>query len=224
MCAAMEGKTRVMVCIRADEIMTADIEEAWSSPKCVDERLVELAKRLSDMVDGLNWLTRKSGKSAVSAGTLIRQAILNSEFRFRGHTIRICNGIEEYQDPDFEVKCSRRLIMAALSNLVDNSIYWLDVRNPQKKLLYLGTTYELNGLPAIIVADNGPGFSDPPEFLVQPFITRKPDGMGLGLHIADEIMKTQGGRLLFPERAEITLPKSYDGAIVALEFSGERNG
>ncbi len=114
--------------------------------------------------------------------------------------------------------------MAALSNLVDNSIYWLDVRNPQKKLLYLGTTYELNGLPAIIVADNGPGFSDPPEFLVQPFITRKPDGMGLGLHIADEIMKTQGGRLLFPERAEITLPKSYDGAIVALEFSGERNG
>jgi signal transduction histidine kinase len=187
------------------------------------ERLVELAKRLSDMVDGLNWLTRKSGKSAVSAGTLIRQAILNSEFRFRGHAIRICNGIEDCQDPDFEVKCSRRLIMAALSNLIDNSIYWLDVKNPQKKLLYLGTTYELNGLPAIIVADNGPGFTDPPEYLVQPFITRKPDGMGLGLHIADEIMKTQGGRLLFPERTEITLPKSYDGAIVALEFSGERN-
>jgi nitrogen fixation/metabolism regulation signal transduction histidine kinase len=113
--------------------------------------------------------------------------------------------------------------MAVLSNLIDNSIYWLDVRRPRSKLLYIGTTYDLHGLPAIVVADNGPGFSDPPEYLVQPFITRKPDGMGLGLHIADEIMKTQGGHLLFPERTDITLPKGFDGAIVAIEFSGDRN-
>ena len=59
------------------------------------ERLVELAKRLSDMVDGLNWLTRQSGKATVQASALIRQAILNSEFRFRGHEIHICDGMEE---------------------------------------------------------------------------------------------------------------------------------
>jgi len=187
------------------------------------ERLHDLAKRLSDMVDGLNWLTRQSGKATVRASALIRQAVLNSEFRFRGHKIRICDGIDEHGNPDFSVKCSRRLIMAVLSNLIDNSIYWLDVRRPRSKLLYIGTTYDLHGLPAIVVADNGPGFSDPPEYLVQPFITRKPDGMGLGLHIADEIMKTQGGHLLFPERTDITLPKGFDGAIVAIEFSGDRN-
>jgi len=181
-------------------------------------RLVTLAKRLSDMVDGLNWLTKKSGKSNVNASTLIGQAILNSEFRFRGHGIKIVNGIEDYDDPDFEVKCSRRLIMTVLSNLIDNSIYWLDIKGPKNKLLYLGTTYELNGLPAILVSDNGPGLIDPPEYLVQPFITRKPDGMGLGLHIADEIMKTQKGRLVFPELGDVTLPKGYTGALIALEF------
>ena len=186
------------------------------------KRLVILAKRLSNMVDGLNWLTKKSGKSNVKASTLIAQAILNSEFRFRGHGIKIFNGIEDYDDPDLEVKCSRRLIMTVLSNLIDNSIYWLDIKGSENKLLYLGTTYELNGLPVIVVADNGPGLIDPPEYLVQPFITRKPDGMGLGLHIADEIMKTQKGRLIFPEIEDITLPRGYTGALIALEFGEQK--
>lgn len=182
------------------------------------KRLVDLAKRLSDMIDGLNWLTKKSGRVNIKASTLIEQAIINSEFRFRGHNIKITNGITNYKDPDFEIKCSRRLIMAALSNLIDNSIYWLDVKAPLNKLLYIGTTYEINGLPVIVVADNGPGFVDPCEYLIQPFFTRKPDGMGLGLHIADQIMKTQKGRLLFPEVKDITLPKGYGGALIAMEF------
>ena len=42
--------------------------------------------------------------------------------------------------------------------------------------------------------------SDPPEYLVEPFITRKEDGMGLGLHLASEVMKnSQKGRLVFPD-------------------------
>jgi signal transduction histidine kinase len=182
------------------------------------KRLVTLARRLSDMVDGLNWLTRKTGKANVKASVLIKQAIVNSEFRFRGHGIDIFDGIQDYSNPDFEVKCSRRLIMTVLSNLIDNAIYWLDVKGGNQKWLYIGTTYDLNELPAIVVADNGPGLVDPPEYLIQPFVSRKPDGMGLGLHVADEIMKTQNGKLLFPEVGDLTLPKGYTGAIIALEF------
>lgn len=186
------------------------------------KRLVTLARRLSDMVDGLNWLTRKTGKAKVKASVFIKQAIVNSEFRFRGHEIEIFNGIQHYDNPDFEVRCSRRLIMTVLSNLIDNAIYWLDVKGDKHKRLYIGTTYELNEMPAIVVADNGPGLVDPPEYLIQPFVSRKPDGMGLGLHIADEIMKTQNGRLLFPGVGDLTLPKGYTGAIIALEFKKEK--
>lgn len=72
--------------------------------------------------------------------------------------------------------------------------------------------------PAIIVADNGPGFLDSPEYLIEPFISRKPDGMGLGLHIADQVMRVQGGRLMFPETDDLSLPEVFNGAIVALVF------
>lgn len=184
-------------------------------------RLVELAKRLSDMVDGLTWLTKRTGKSKVSASTLIQQTIFNSEYRFRGHGIEITDGID-VGDPGFTVHCSRRLIMAALMNLIDNAIYWLDNKGARDKQIYIGTTYEMNGLPAIVVADNGPGFVDPAEYVVQPFFTRKPDGIGLGLHIADEVMKSHNGRLLFPEPDDLTLPKEFRGAVILLEFGGMR--
>jgi C4-dicarboxylate-specific signal transduction histidine kinase len=114
----------------------------------------------------------------------------------------------------------RRLIIATLMNLIDNSIWWLDNKGAKDKRIYVGTSAEDLGAPAILVADNGPGFQDPPEFVVQPFFSRKPDGMGLGLHIANEVMKAHGGKLVFPEAGDVKLPPGFDGAIVALVFGG----
>ena len=51
-------------------------------------------------------------------------------------------------------------------------------------------------------------------------MSRKPDGMGLGLHLADQVMKVQGGRLVFPERDDVAIPADFDGAVVALVFGG----
>ena len=93
-------------------------------------------------------------------------------------------------------------------NLVDNSIWWLDVGSPPRKRLWIGPTDELDG-PAIVIANNGPGFIDPPEVLTQPFMSRRTDGMGLGLHLASEVMKAQGGTLAFPEHDDITLPRAF---------------
>jgi len=178
--------------------------------------LLQRAKTLAELVDSLTWLTRQSGKAEVTAADLIGQCLFAWRFRFERHEISVTNGLKA-GDPGFSVRCSRRLIVTALMNLVDNAIYWLGTK-PTDRSLYLGTTYELTGEPALVVADNGPGFCDPPEYLTTPFFTRKSDGMGLGLHLADEIMKSQGGRVAFPDRGDITLPKRFDGAVVLLQF------
>jgi len=125
------------------------------------------------------------------------------------------NGIEG-GDPDFKIRCNRRLILTALMNAVDNSMYW--VSSQPKRQIYLGTSFEYDGKPAIVVADNGPGFQDPPEYLVEAFFTRKLDGMGLGLHLANEVMDKQNGRLIFPEPGDISLPSQFSGAVLLFEF------
>ena len=179
--------------------------------------LAALADHLAELVDGLTYLMRKSGRRRERAGVLITQAFFNTGFRLRTHHVAAFNGTES-GDEDFPVRCTRRMLIASLMNLIDNSIYWLVNKGHPDKRIYIGTTRELQGGPALVIADNGPGFSDPTEYLRQPFISRRPEGMGLGLHIVDEVMKAHGGRLLFPELAALSLPASYDGAVIALQF------
>jgi len=183
------------------------------------QRVKELANHLSELVEGLTYLTRRSGMRKEKASVLVKHALFNTEYRLRYHKIKVLNGLEG-DTPDFQVKCTRRLIIATLMNLIDNSIWWLDNKGATDKRIYIGTTLDLQGGPAIVVADNGPGFIDPPEYLVQPFISRKPDGMGLGLHLASEVMKAHGGRLEFPEDGDVELPEGMSGAVVALVFGG----
>lgn len=180
-------------------------------------RLESLITHLAQMVDGLAFLARNSANKTEKASILISQALFNSEYRLRAHGIQMINGLDE-GDKDFPVKCSRRLIVSTLMNLVDNSIYWLENKGGDRKQICVGTTFDIDNKPAIYVADNGPGFTDPPEYLVQPFITRRPGGMGLGLHLANEVAKLHHGQLVFPEPSDIGLQRKLDGAIVAIVF------
>jgi signal transduction histidine kinase len=177
-----------------------------------------LAKHLAELIEGFGALVRRSGVSTERASSLVSQAIFNLELRLKVHRIAI---VKRQRRTDFDVKCSRRLVISTIMNLIDNSIWWLDNKwgdQQGKKKILIEQVSDLNGHPAIVVADTGPGFMDPPEFLVEPFLSRKPDGMGLGLHIASEVMKAQGGELVFPDKGDIDLPAEFDGAVVALSF------
>jgi signal transduction histidine kinase len=213
--AAGPGLTLSVVVHEVEKIIL-ELSEALKKGVAIT-KVKELVKHLSDVVDGISFLVRKEGSGKEKASELIRQAIFNTEYRLKAHNIRIINGIQQ-GSRDFSVKCVRRLIISTLMNLVDNSIYWIENKAAARRFIYIGTSFEIDGKPALVVADSGPGLQDPPEFLVEPFFTRKPDGMGLGLHIANEIAKIHKGRLIFPEPGELTLPKEVKGAVVAFQF------
>ncbi|HEV2495016.1 MAG TPA: sensor histidine kinase [Terriglobia bacterium] len=186
-------------------------------------RVIALAKHIADLIEGLGALARSSEKKREEASHLIHLAMFNTELRMAAHDIKVTANV----DRDFVAPCSARLIVSTLMNLLDNSIYWLENRwhgsdARGAKRIYIGTSDELPGGAAIIVADNGSGFSDPPEYLIQPFFTRKPNGMGLGLHLAEQVMKVQGGRLEFPDQGDVKLPTGFDGAVLALVFGGAK--
>lgn len=181
-------------------------------------RVKALAKHLAELIEGYGALVRRSGTSTERARSLISQALFNLELRLRVHKIEF---VKRSRLPDFQVKCSRRLVISTIMNLIDNSIWWLDNKFGDvdgKKKLLVEPVDDLSGHRAIVVADNGPGFIDPPELLIEPFVSRKPDGMGLGLHIASEVMKAQGGALVFPDKGDVDLPREFDGVVVALSF------
>jgi C4-dicarboxylate-specific signal transduction histidine kinase len=69
-------------------------------------------------------------------------------------------------------------------------------------------TTQIKTYHSIVISDNGPGFNIPPEIATQPFISGKPNnmGMGLGLHISDEMMHAMKGKMLFLDNDEIDFP------------------
>jgi signal transduction histidine kinase len=207
-------------------VLVHEVEKGISELKRAVERqspmgkIAALADHLSELVQGMTYLARRSTHKKEKISAIIKQALFNVDLRLQYHGIKVINGMET-GDEDFSIKCHRRLIVATIMNLIDNSIYWLDVKGGTKKILYVGTTADLLGGQAIVVGDNGPGFSDPPEFMIEPFFSRKPDGMGLGLYVANEVMKAHEGQLVFPQKGDIKLPAQITGAVVALRFKGD---
>ena len=216
--AAGSGLTLTTVIHEVEKIIKEIVEAVKQNAS--RKRIEVLVSHLDTMIDGLAYLVRKSGTTQEKATDLINQVLFNTEYRLRAHKIKVTNGLE-IDNPDFSIRCTRRLIVSTLTNFIDNSIYWLQNKGASSKRLYAGTSYKHDGKPSLIIADNGPGFTDSPEYLVEPFFTRRPDGMGLGLHIANEVASLHKGRLIFPERDVINLPGEFTGAIIGIEFSEE---
>lgn len=187
------------------------------------------AQELTRMLDGFTTLLRRGDKKCHQADKLVEAARQFNVLRLRDHQVHLSCPLLNDKLLNFESNFSFSLILGGLNNLIDNAIYWLRVRWPEQskdneeseRRLFIGATNDFEDGPAILVADNGIGLrGDPPDHLVRPFFSRKPDGMGLGLYYTNLALELNGGYLAFPERAEVEVPDLYDGAIVAMIFKG----
>jgi signal transduction histidine kinase len=218
--AAVPGLTIGMMLHGAEKIL--DELRAATQKNANPERVKELVERLYRAMRPVTNLLKNPTPAKTSASALIKEAIFSAEIRLQRHKVTLINAMENGA-ADFPVQGSKQMLVASITNLIDNSIHWLESKNPAKKFLYIGTTRELEGGPAIVVADNGPGFgTDDPDDLVTPFFTRRLGGMGLGLYIVDEVMTVNKGRLLFPAEGDVDLPDNIDGAVVALQFEEKK--
>ena len=184
------------------------------------ERVLYLARHLSHLIEGYSIVIRGAHKKEESLSELIDQALFNIEFRMRAHKLDV---IMDYDKPlvSPKVKCAKRFVVNGIMNILDNSIWWLNYYMVDKKKVYITLSEEMRGYTSIVVADNGKGFSLPTEEIIQPFVSGKPDdmGMGLGLHILDETMTAQNGLLVFPDWGDFSIPDEFrNGAVIALCF------
>ena len=180
--------------------------------------LEEKIRRLSALVEGYSILIKKSEKKSRDLKHIVEQSIFNVEFRLEAHSIKL--------DPAFrkrKMECTAVFaeghVLNALMNIFDNSIWWLGYSKTKNATVYIDISDQFPGHISIVIADNGPGFTKPTEEIVKPFVSDKPGGMGIGLHLTQQIMESLGGILLFPEMEWFDIPKKYaNGAKIALAF------
>mgnify|MGYP005753840587 CR=1 FL=1 len=188
------------------------------------ERIKSLTWHMGKLIDGYSGLIRRRSRRESDLKQVMRQALWNIEFRLNAHGVDIIKPFDQDKPFGTKVKCSDNLVIGTIINIIDNSIWWLNYGKVQNKKLWIQITDELPDHCTVIIADNGPGFTLPTEDVIKPFISNKESGIGIGLHIAHEIMNSHGGDLLFPEPEQFSIPEEFrSGAIVALAFKTSNN-
>lgn len=193
------------------------------------ERSLMLVRHLSSLIDGYADLIRRSEQTNESITGLINQAIFNTEYRLLTHNITLKKRyLDNPKNKSIRCNVAHNLLIGALMNLIDNSIYWLDQKAIKKleeeesfsKQIFIDVVVD-DTFINIIVADNGTGILLPTEEITEPFVSGKKNGagMGLGLHIASEVLNAQGGKISFPDYGEYDIPEEFaQGARVVLSL------
>jgi signal transduction histidine kinase len=181
-------------------------------------RIIKLIEHLSELIEMYATLVRKSKKKTEDLKTLIKDTLFNVHYRLKAHKVNIIDDFSNYKGST-EIQCSSRLVIGSILNLIDNSIYWLERTAHEKKSIIISLSSSSIKYLELLIADNGPGFALPPDQLIKPFVSMKPGGIGLGLHIANEVLVSHGGEMQFPKYSETELPREFKhGALIVLRF------
>lgn len=136
------------------------------------------------------------------------------EWQFDKYSIQFSYNKEQ----DFEITTRYGAVNQVLTNLIDNSCYWLDDPDISDRKIKI----VLNAKDrTVIVADSGPGLADSIlPYLFQPGYSLKEPQSGLGLYVCKHYMnqmKKRGDIYLVKDRDR---EAGFSGAQFLLDFSG----
>ena len=149
-------------------------------------RAGQIIRRLRDFV------ARGEGERRVeSINKLIEEANALALVGAKEHGIRVRLQI----DPTYDLILADKVqIQQVLLNLLRNAMDAM-IESDRRELL-IATRPSAGNMVEVSVADTGPGISpDVASQLFQPFITTKPQGMGVGLSISRTIIEAHGGQI-----------------------------
>mgnify|MGYP002632832038 CR=1 FL=1 len=179
------------------------------------ERCIELiedagkeAKRAGEIIKRMRRLVtkRRSQRRSVNLNKAVAETV---PLIRPGLGVGISMELEESLP---RVSIDRVQIQQVILNLARNAVQAMSSRESAQRELLLRTG-TVDEFVFIEVADTGPGMSvEDLERLFDPFFSRKPDGLGLGLSISRTIVDAHGGRLTVKKNAltgltfRLTLP------------------
>jgi C4-dicarboxylate-specific signal transduction histidine kinase len=178
-------------------------------------------RRAGDIVHELRRFLRKQEPSftTIAVAELFEAVarFVAPEARSQGVEVRV-----DAADGLPEVLADRVQIQQVFVNLLLNSFDALYAEPPGQRRVVLAAAPAPSDRVAVSVSDSGPGV---PEHLrsgmFEPFVTTKPEGLGIGLAIAQTIVTAHGGRLAYSDARDGGAVFAFTLAVAAQEVHGD---
>lgn len=159
------------------------------------ESIAEQGQRAGAIIRRLRGFIRQTPiqQLPVNLDALIREAIgyVAAEAQQEKVGLRV-----EVMESPLEVEVDPIQIQQVLVNLMRNSIEAMADAESSRRSITIQTARTADEAVTVTLCDTGPGLTEEVcEQLFYPFVTTKPQGMGLGLSISKSIVEAHGGRL-----------------------------
>lgn len=167
-------------------------------------RIVKLAKGIADSAADFVMLfgrldplaaKRRMKKKSEPLGELVERAVETFAGNLKEAGIACTINGDKY----FKFPCWRQDIQSIFTNLIDNSLFWLETKEFSEKQITINFSTDGKRLLHVDYRDTGPGI-DPKHIeagvIFDPGFSTKPEGMGLGLAIAGEGATRNGLELI----------------------------
>ncbi|HEX6927984.1 MAG TPA: ATP-binding protein, partial [Gammaproteobacteria bacterium] len=175
------------------------------------DKAVQEARRAADVVHQLRDFFRRGSIELrqTTVGQLVADAVNALQDRAAQAGVRVQTRIAA---PSLRLAVDPVQIAMVLHNLVANAIEAIAAAQAERREININVTSSEDAV-SITVEDSGPGIgAEVATSMFEPFVTSKPEGMGLGLAISRTLVRAHGGELsagngaLGGARFTLTLP------------------
>jgi signal transduction histidine kinase len=164
------------------------------------EKLLEQATNIQNIRKDFAQLFRRiepfGGRKRGRPQTIILEDVIRNQFMLC-HTVLTRLGISyQVSETQNSVTMDEAELGIIFMNLIQNSIYWLENIDMERKIIVQVEKTTKDEL-SVVFSDSGPGIKDGTEnSIFEPYFSTKPDGIGLGLAIVGELVSEYDGELM----------------------------
>lgn len=199
LCAILTNTHACMRMIRSGSHPADEIIDAM-------EEVVSQVERANSVVMRVRGFARKREpqRESVDVHEIIRESLDMFRGETYGHGIKVkldlCGGGPRTRQR-LNVLADTILIETVLVSLVRNAIESMLAVDAGKRILTVRTECTDPGVVVVSVEDTGPGIrEDILDKIFDPFVSTKPDGLGIGLSLGRSIVESHDGRLWAEQR------------------------